>query len=485
MNNLYHNPWVNVLTRSFLILLIVLSGDTIAAYAQTQPQQPQFYNQPQLTKRLQLRDTRDSLANQKRFGRAAIELGFAELVPWTVDRYVRKVDYTNISWKTVSHNLNPGNWAWDNDNFQTNQFGHPYHGSYFFSAFRTNGYSFWQSVPAAFAGSYLWETFAENQAPAPNDFINTSFGGIVLGETTYRLSNKIVNNQARGFKRQASEVVALLVNPMNGLNRILDGKWGKVSHNTLEVDSSKVNAEFDLGYRAFNNDLQGRGSTHHGGWYGSAKLLYGTPYEHFSKPFTNINITAEFGKDDSTSLNVVSAYGSLTGWQLNNGEVIKQLLILSANYDYIHNVAFFYGGQSVKFNLYSEFDVSKKIKLNTTLGAGPVLLAAVPDVYLYQGRNYDYGPGFAINGGGRLGLMNKLFLGINYRGGWVKTLSGNASHYFLHAVTSEVSYMLVDNVSLAVEPGYFTLRGNYKTKPDVINNYPYLRASVRYALNLK
>lgn len=123
--------------------------------------------------------------------------------------------------------------------------------------------------------------------------------------------------------------------------------------------------------------------------------------------------------------------------------------------------------------------------MSTTLGAGPILLAAVPDKYLYQGRNYDYGPGFGINGGGRLCLMDKLFLGINYRGGWIRTLNGNASNYFLHAVTSEVSYMLVDGLSIAAEPGYFSLHGHYKTLPDVINNYPYLRASVRYTVNIK
>src|SRR6185312_2086399 len=98
----------------------------------------------------------------------------------------------------------------------------------------------------------LWETFAESQPPAPNDFINTSFGGIVLGEMTYRLSNKIINNHIRGTHRQMSEIFAFLVCPTNGINRILDGKWGKVDRNSLEVDSSKISAEFDVGYRKFN-----------------------------------------------------------------------------------------------------------------------------------------------------------------------------------------------------------------------------------------
>jgi hypothetical protein len=484
MRSHFNQPLSKVVKKLYIVLPILFFAATFSTYAQEQ--QSQFFKPPKETRRQYNRDRRDSLANPKRFGRAAMLFGIAEITPWLIDNYIRKVDYTKISWKTTEYNLNPGHWAWDNDNFQTNQFGHPFHGSQFYSAFRTSGYSFWQSVPAAFAGSYLWETFAENQAPAPNDFINTSFGGIVLGEMTYRLSNKIVNKHTRGFKRQASEVVAFIINPANGLNRIMDGKWGKVSNNTLEDDSSKISAVFDLGYRAFNNDIHGTGNTRHVGWYGSARLLYGTPYENFRKPFTNVNITAEIGKDDSTSLNVVSVYGSLTGWQLDTSSTtIKHLLILSANYDYIHNVAFFYGAQSVKFNLYSQFTITKKIKLATTFGVGGILLAAVPDKYLLNGRNYDYGPGVSINGGGRLSLMDKLFLGLNYRGGLVKTLNGNASNYFLHAVTAEVAYNIVGGLGVAAEPGYFTLHSHYKSGEDIINNYPYLRASVRYTVNLK
>ncbi|SDG42104.1 DUF3943 domain-containing protein [Mucilaginibacter sp. P25] len=111
----------------------------------------------------------------------------------------------------MTHNLQPSSWTWDNGAFGTNQFAHPYHGSLYFSAFRANGYTFWQSVPPTLIGSYIWEAAAEKQYPSPNDFINTCFGGIALGEMTYRLSNQIVNNHTRGFKRQFSEILALMV----------------------------------------------------------------------------------------------------------------------------------------------------------------------------------------------------------------------------------------------------------------------------------
>lgn len=428
----------------------------------------------------------DPPAKQKRFGRAALELGLAEIVPWTYDRYIVNVDYARISWKTTGHNLKPGSWTWDNDPFQTDQFGHPYHGSMFYSAFRSNGFSFWQSVPATMAGSYLWETFAENQAPAPNDFINTTFGGIVLGEMTYRLSNKIINNHRRGFKRQASEVLGFLVNPMNGLNRILDGKWGKVvgPASRSQDDSSKVSAEFDLGARKFNSGNQGLLTHGRFGWFGRAKLLYGASNENLHTPFSNISITAEFGKDDSSAVNVISVYGSLAGWDVSLSDSVENLIIISANYDYIRNAAFFYGGQSVKANLLSEFKLLNGFKVNTGVGAGLIILGAAPDPHLYRGRNYDYGSGFAINGRAGFNIGNKFYYSINYRGSWLMTINGNKSHYFLHTITNEISYRVLKDLSISAEPGYFRLEGNYKNHPDVDKIYPYLRISTRYRVDL-
>ncbi|QTE41033.1 MULTISPECIES: DUF3943 domain-containing protein [Mucilaginibacter] len=136
-------------------------------------------------------------ATQTHFKRAAFQLALGEVIPWSVDRYVRNVDFAYISFSTVAHNLQSSTWTWDNGAFGTNQFAYPYHGSLYFSAFRANGYTFWQSAPPTFVGSYIWETASEKQYPSPNDLINTSFGGIVLGEMTHRLSNQIVNNHTR------------------------------------------------------------------------------------------------------------------------------------------------------------------------------------------------------------------------------------------------------------------------------------------------
>lgn len=418
---------------------------------------------------------------KKRFGRAAGGLMLGEMTPLLVDRYIRNMDYARISFRTVGKNLSPGSWSWDGDGFTTNQFGHPYHGSLFFNAFRVNGYGFWQSSYAVFAGSYLWETFAENQAPAPNDFINTGFGGIIMGEMTYRLSNMIVNNRRRGFRRQASEVLAFIINPMNGISRVADGKWGKITANSVQRDSSKMYTEFDIGLRKyrFNN---GNGNF---GLYAHLKFLYGSPYENYKTPFSNIYINTEFGRDDSSLINMVNIHGSVMGWPLSSRQKYQHLLLLTANYDYIRNQAFFYSGQSMKLNLHSTFNLSPKLKINTTAGASLVLLASVPNPRLYKGRYYDYCSGVGFSGSGTIGFANHFFYSINYRGGWLKTINGNSSHYFLHTITSELRYSFLDGFSLCAEPGYFSLQGYYKQYGEITNVYPYLRVSARYSFNIK
>ncbi|MDR3716397.1 MAG: DUF3943 domain-containing protein [Puia sp.] len=419
---------------------------------------------------------RDTLP-RKRFGRAAGELMLAEITPWLFDRYLRNEDYAHISFQTLGYNIKPSSWTWDNDPFVTNQFGHPYHGSLFFNAFRENGYSFWQAAPAAFAGSYLWETVAENQPPAPNDFINTGFGGIMLGEMSYRLANKIVNNNSRGFGRQVSEVVALLINPVNGLNRILEGKWGRPAGDPARRDTSEIVTEFDMGVRKFKVDNRD-GSF---GWYGHVKLLYGTPFENYKTPFSHMYLNAELGKDDSSFVNLISVYGSLSGWMLHSTETDRHLLLLTANYDFIRNEAFFYSSQNVKLNLFSEFGLPGKTRINTSVGGGLIILAAVPDLYITpNGRDYDYCTGAAFNAGGGIGA-GRFFYGINYRGAWLKTINGNPSHYLLHTATSEFRCRIVDGLSVCAEPGYFTLLGRYRDFPGVDKTYPYIRISCKYS----
>jgi len=417
---------------------------------------------------------------KKRFWRASGELFLSQLVPWSYNYFVRNADFAKISFKSIGRNLNFSNWEWDDNHFKTNQFAHPYHGNLYFNSFRTNGYSFWQAAPAAFAGSYMWEVAGETHPAAPNDFVNTSLGGIALGEMTYRLSNAIVNTRARGFSRQMQEVLALLVNPVNGLNRILDGNWGRVYYNRDDSVKPRIVVTLDLGSRRFSEREEDVLDKGHNELYMRLRLQYGDPYAYSKKPFQHFTVQVEAGASDSAYLNAAQVNGNLVQWPFHEGEHSIVAGAITMNYDYFHNSAFEYGGQSFTFRLNGVLKRNKPTAYTGYLAAGIIALAAVPDKYLYygEGRDYDYGPGIAINAGGNIVVKNKLTCTLGYRGGWFRTINGNSSSYFLNAASAEARYFIGRKISIGMELGHFSVKGYYRDYDDVYRRYPFIRYSI-------
>lgn len=137
----------------------------------------------------------------------------------------RKEDWAYINGHTIKSNFKKGP-VWDTDQFTTNLFSHPYHGSLYFNAARSNGMNFWQSAPFAAGGSLMWEFFMENEPPSINDMLATTFGGIELGEITYRLSDLFIDNRSSGAERVGREVLAGILSPVRAFNRIIQEKPG-------------------------------------------------------------------------------------------------------------------------------------------------------------------------------------------------------------------------------------------------------------------
>ena len=90
-----------------------------------------------------------------------------------------------ITPKTWWANMQQG-MVWDLDDFTVNQIGHPYQGSNYFDSGRANGLNFYESAALTAFGSATWEFFGETNHASLNDFINTTLGGITLGEMLHR-----------------------------------------------------------------------------------------------------------------------------------------------------------------------------------------------------------------------------------------------------------------------------------------------------------
>ena len=106
---------------------------------------------PQMDARNYVSDT--ALFIPRRPWLAASEVFGMNMAVWTFDRFLMNEDFAKINGHTIKQNFKTGP-VWDTDKFSTNLVAHPYHGSLYFNAARSNGLNFWQSIP--FATGEAW-----------------------------------------------------------------------------------------------------------------------------------------------------------------------------------------------------------------------------------------------------------------------------------------------------------------------------------------
>ncbi|UCF64787.1 MAG: DUF3943 domain-containing protein, partial [bacterium] len=110
---------------------------------------------------LMAQESQEEIPKPKRVDLAIAEVAASNIFIWSINRYLREDNYSfQIGWRTIETNLRHG-FEWDPNNFMTNFFAHPYHGSTYFNAARTNGLNYWESIPFTFAGSMMWEIYME------------------------------------------------------------------------------------------------------------------------------------------------------------------------------------------------------------------------------------------------------------------------------------------------------------------------------------
>ena len=104
----------------------------------------------------------------------------------------------------------------DHDLFLVNYVGHPYQGSFYYNAVRSQGAPVWQSSVFTLMHSLLWEYVWEGglEQPSIQDLIITPLGGILLGELSHRATLAMRKN---GF--QWYEIIATcIINPAFAIN---------------------------------------------------------------------------------------------------------------------------------------------------------------------------------------------------------------------------------------------------------------------------
>jgi hypothetical protein len=179
-------------------------------------------------------------------------------------------------------------WVWDLDDFEDNQVGHPYQGNNYSPSGRANGLSFYESAAIAAFGSATWEYFGETNFPSLNDFINTTLGGIALGEMFHRAGWLVRDTRATGRGRLWRDIGATALDPLTGYNRFRTGDARRVTDKPAEMVPSSLAGFMSAGVLWRGSQTRAIDAT--GQPFLEVDLLYGdartghsrTPYDAFS-----------------------------------------------------------------------------------------------------------------------------------------------------------------------------------------------------------
>jgi len=352
----------------------------------------------------------------------AIRVLAADVFNWAIARYVYKFDWAKVGPADWKNNLKKGP-EWDVDGFGINFIGHPHTGNFYFNVARSNGYSYWRSLPYVIQGSVLWEYLGENTRPSYNDLINTPVSGMFLGEVFYRLSSNVLDDRTRGVERVFREILAGVINPPRAFNRLTQGKMFRITHKEV-YQKQPLNITLSGGAHVVNDKVGNDNKFATGSTNAilNLQLDYGDPFEVVRrKPFDVFRLRVELSdKADDNFLDHVNGYGLLAGKTIKPGRLMGGVF---QHYDYWRNSIFQVASLGFGGGLIARMPVAKHSNIYSALHVAVIPLA---------GNNTQYGPDTSeyrhYNFGG--GLQAKLEETFNLNK-WA-TLGFTGFYYFIH-----------------------------------------------------
>jgi len=395
----------------------------------------------------------------KHFFTAAAEIALLEAGPWAFDRYVSNEGFARISLHTVNQNLKTG-FVFDRDHFNINQSSHPYHGSLFFEAGRSNGYSYWESGLFAMAGSAIWECCMEVDPPSVNDLVNTTLGGMTRGEISHRLSIMILDNTAHGGSRFLREVAAAIVNPVGELSRIAHGDASREYANPDERFPAAFSVSTDLGYRHIDGAVAkpNQGTI-------SLSALYGDPFAgDRNKPFDTFWVGADVNAPGGTSFSRIEERGLLRGWEMTDPDApVRHIFGFAQEYEYLNNEAQVFGAQIFSAGVISKYRLGK-LAAATDVAILAIPLAGIKTTDFENsatGRNYDYGSGGGLRAEARLYGGAREILSAGYGIAWARTINGLSDGSTLQFFRATVRAPIVGALGVGGSYSWFSRKTTY------------------------
>jgi len=411
---------------------------------------------------------------------------------------IRGQDTAKVTPKTWWANMEQG-WVWDLDDFAVNQIGHPYQGNNYFNTGRANGLSFYESAAITAFGSATWEYFGETNHASMNDFVNTTLGGIALGEMFHRAAWLVRDPRATGRGRLWKEIGAMAIDPITGANRFITGDASRVTDKPAEMVPSALTAMASAGvlWRGTQTDAFSAS----GDPFLELDAVYGDPQSSRSRtPYDAFGVRLRFGGGAGFSEAKVRGrlLGQPTGTEKFHFAVVQ-------TYDYQNNDVYTTGSQSFEGALGVTQPLSSTWRLwalgwggLTVLGAIdslPADLEARPEEEEEEGdgqqgvsegpRFYDYGPGSNFGVTANLSRNGRNHAVFFYEGRHLFSLDGVRANHFLQRARLDLLLPLRGALGLGLSGEYFDRRTYYQDAARTTKkfHYPQFRAFFTWSVS--
>lgn len=401
------------------------------------------------------------------FGLAAAEVVALQAIPWFFNRHVADDETAVVGIKTWLRNLREG-FEWDNNDFKTNMFMHPFHGSVYFNAARSNGYDFWEATAFAWAGSFMWEMFGENNRGAINDWVATSMGGMALGEALHRTAISIRDNGATGLERGAREFSSFLIDPVGGFNRLIRGEGSRLGPNPEGRHPAHTTTVMRVGARTLNS---GKADASLSGGFFEMDFYYGDPYGEHEDPFDSFEMRIAVNGSDTQRLGLIQIDGVLFG-RSSESEKGRKMFSVNQLYDYVNNAVFELGGQSLALTWRWDRKVSKTWWLRAQVQPTVAILWAVQSDITEEAedRSYDFGSGGGTRARFYLTKNGRDWLEIRYLINWSATLSGAAGSHLVQFVSARTQVPIFRSLGIGADWVLASRNSHYRDHPNVSIN---------------
>lgn len=414
---------------------------------------------------------------EKNYLLPAVEVVGLNLTVGAFNAYVSNEDFAKISFRTIRDNFETG-FVWDEDNYLTNQFAHPFHGANYFNAARSNGLEFWESTPYAIGGSLMWEFFMENEPPSYNDLVNTSVTGITFGEISYRVSNLIIDESATGFERILRELTSTVINPMHGFNRLVKGDmWKSGSSNNRA--NYKITVSTGAHNVFFENDLSKTYAAFR------ANLVYGNIYDvkNHNSPFEYFSLHGEVNIAEGDDIIGIFASGVLTDKKVNLFNNSENIIGLYKEIDFLSNEVYKLTATSITGRLINRVDISSLVEMENNITVSGILMGGTNSEYAAEeGKDYNLGPGASGSIGLKFLFDDFAEVYSNYKRYWIHTLAGADGEEFVGLLMTGINYHIFEKTALGLEFLLYERYGEYEKYPDYSSSNSALRFYVKYSI---